>query len=561
MTLDADPRAALERAGAAATLGVALRVAITLVATAGLSVATNAALANAVPGDLLRGAISVGVAGILLGVVTAALVVRPFVRSRADLEVRYQAALADALEDQLTGLGNHRAFQEELDRQVAQAQRYEVPLSLVLIDLDEFKSINDRNGHADGDRTLAGFGRVVASVVRRVDRAFRIGGDEFALLLPHTDADGAKILARRLLATSLQPALRDGVTRPISFSAGISSIPALADNRAQLYSQADSAMYAAKRGGRTDVVVFDPTGPIADTTTGAASAIVEVIARGQLRPVYQPVVELTTSRVLGYEGLVRPAAPAPFTDPAGLFGAAEASGHVMELDFACLETIVGGAAQIPDDAFLSVNLTPKTVEAPEFSTAALLSILARHGFPPERLVIELTEHEPITDVEKVRLKLDTCRRAGMRLAADDLGAGNAGLRLLSELHFDIVKVDLGLVQRSAPGGQASAVVESIVAFATRTGALVIGEGVEYDEQVEQLMALGVPAGQGYLLGRPGPLPAQLVGVDAATAELAASATAQVADPQAADPRAYGLPDMTSWRQSIGLPVPVSAGHQ
>ena len=120
MTLDADRRPNAERAGGIATLGVALRVAATLVATAGLSVVTNAALADTVPGDLLRGAISVGVAGILLGVVTAALVVRPFVRSRADLEIRYQAALADALEDQLTGLGNHRAFQEELDRQVEQ---------------------------------------------------------------------------------------------------------------------------------------------------------------------------------------------------------------------------------------------------------------------------------------------------------------------------------------------------------------------------------------------------------------------------------------------------------
>ena len=555
MTLDADRRPNAERVGGIASLGVALRVAATLVATAGLSVVTNAALADTVPGDLLRGAISVGVAGILLGVVTAALVVRPFVRSRADLEIRYQAALADALEDQLTGLGNHRAFQEELDRQVEQSQRYGVPVSLVLIDLDEFKLVNDKNGHADGDRTLETFGRLVGSAVRRVDRAFRIGGDEFALLLPHTDAEGAKVLARRLLASSLQPAIHVGVTRPISFSAGISSIPEPAGNRAQLYSQADSAMYAAKRGGRTDVLVFDPTDPVTQTASGVAAAIVEVIARGQLRPVYQPVVELTTSRVLGYEGLIRPVAPTPFSDPAGLFGAAETSGHVVELDFACLETIVGGAAMIPDDAFLSVNLTPKTIEAPEFSTAALLSILARHGFPPERLVIELTEHEPITDLERVRLKLDTCRRAGMRLAADDLGAGNAGLRLLSELHFDIVKVDLGLVQRSAPGGQASAVVESIVAFATRTGALVIGEGVEYSEQVDQLMALGVSAAQGYLLGRPEPLPVEPVDAEAAP-RVATSVATMVPDPPP-----HGLPDMTSWRQSIGLPVPASVGRQ
>ncbi len=122
-------------------------------------------------------------------------------RSRADLKVRYQEAVADALRDPLTGLGNHRAFQEELDRQVESAQRYGVPVSLVLIDLDEFKQINDSEGHAFGDQALAHFGGLVKRGLRKVDRSFRIGGDEFAILLPQTDAEAAKIVSRRLLAT------------------------------------------------------------------------------------------------------------------------------------------------------------------------------------------------------------------------------------------------------------------------------------------------------------------------------------------------------------------------
>ena len=153
-----------------------------------------------------------------------------------------------------------------------------------------------------------------------------------------------------------------------------------------------------------------------------------------------------------------------------------------------------------------MNLSPRTIEASEFSAPAMLNILARYDFPPERLVIELTEHQPIVDLERVRRKLDTCRAAGIRVAADDLGAGNSGLKLLSDLHFDVVKVDLGLIQRSSNSAASSAVVESIVAFAVRTGALVIGEGVEHEEQVEQLTALGVTAAQGYLFSRPGPLP-------------------------------------------------------
>jgi EAL domain-containing protein (putative c-di-GMP-specific phosphodiesterase class I) len=198
--------------------------------------------------------------------------------------------------------------------------------------------------------------------------------------------------------------------------------------------------------------------------------------------------------------------------------------------------------------FLSVNVTPRTVEAPEFNVASMLNILARHGFPAERLVIELTEHQPIGDIEQVRNKLDACRRSGMRLAADDLGAGNAGLRLLSDLRFDVVKVDLGLVQRSSPGAPSSAVVESIVAFASRTGALVIGEGVEHEEQVQQLTGLGVTAAQGFLFSRPGPLPEW----DAEPHRLVDLMPRHVeVEPVSVDS------DLEAWKQSIGLASPAA----
>jgi diguanylate cyclase (GGDEF)-like protein len=466
----------------------------------------NTFLVTMQPDPLLRAVISALIGVALAGVALATILIRPLVRSRADLQVRYQAAIADGLRDQLTGLGNHRAFQDELDSQVEHSTRYRVPVSLVLIDLDEFKQVNDSGGHATGDQTLASFGKLVTHVLRKVDRPFRVGGDEFAILLPHTDADGAYIVARRLLVAALQPTVRDPKVKPLSFSAGVSALPDLAANRSALYAQADAALYAAKRAGRTEVVVYDPAEEVAATSPGASAAIADVIARNLLRPVFQPIVDLNTGGTLGYEGLIRPVAPAPYTDPASLFAAAEASGHTVPLDLACVEAIVAAGARIPSDMFLSVNLSPRTVEAPEFNVAAMLSIVARYGFPPERLVIELTEHQPIDDVEQVRHKLDACRRSGMRLAADDLGAGNAGLRLLSDLRFDIVKVDLGLVQRSSPGAPSSAVVESIVAFAARTGALVIGEGVEHEEQVQQLTGLGVTAAQGYLFSRPGPLP-------------------------------------------------------
>ncbi len=517
------------------------RLGFVLAGSAVVAVVAYWLLAFAVPDLALRAvlatSVSVGAAGSMLHLT----VVRPLVADRAELHDRYEAALADALTDPLTGIGNHRAFQEELDRQVEQAHRYGVPVSLILLDIDEFKSINDRHGHAAGDRALADFGRLILSSLRRVDRPYRIGGDEFAVLLPHTDAEGAWVVGRRLLATALQPPLRDQGDTAISFSAGVSTLPELGTTREQLYAQADAALYAAKRAGRTDVVLFDPAATALEPTSAAGAAIAEVIARGQLRPVYQPIVDLDGLTVLGHEGLIRPVPPAPFADPAALFAAAAASGHLVALDMTCIEAIVGGAAALPANQFLSVNVSPRTVEAPEFSGAALLSILARHGFRPDRIILELTEREEIGDVDRVRAKLETCRRSGVRLAADDLGAGNSGLRLLSELRFDVLKVDLSLVQRSAPGAPSEAVVGSVVAFAGRTGALVVGEGVEDPQEAARLVALGVGAGQGYFFGRPGPLLAgdPLVGLPAPGSSVEFPAP------------------MAAWRQSIGLPTPVA----
>jgi diguanylate cyclase (GGDEF)-like protein len=533
--------------GVPTTASMAARMLIPLAAGAALSIAVESVLSATLPDGLVRASISIGIGACLSAVGLAAMLIRPLTRSRADLQVRYQEAIADALRDPLTGLGNHRAFQEELDSQIDAATRYDVPVALVLIDLDEFKQINDSAGHAVGDQTLASFGTLVGSVLRKVDRPFRIGGDEFALLLPHTDADAAHIVARRLLVSALQPNVRDPKVKPLSFSAGVSSLPNPATSRSQLYTQADTALHAAKRAGRTEVLVFDPGAEIEATTAGTSAAIAEVIDQNLLRPVFQPIVDLATGGTLGYEGLIRPMPPAPYADPTSLFAAAEDSGHVVPLDLACVEVIVAAAVRMPKELFLSVNMSPRTIEAPEFSAPAMLNILARYDFAPDRVIIELTEHQPIADLERVRHKLDTCRKAGMRLAADDLGAGNSGLKLLSDLHFDVVKVDLGLIQRSSTSAPSSAVIESIVAFASRTGALVIGEGVEHEEQVKQLTQLGVTAAQGYLFSRPGPLP------DWAGEVRLKRAADQQTRPVARD----GDPDLDAWRRKIGLASPAA----
>lgn len=427
--------------------------------------------------------------------------------SRARLHREFEEVREFALVDGLTGLGNHRSFQEQFEALLDQARRYGHEMSLVLLDLDEFKQVNDAHGHAVGDELLAEVGRLLQREIRRADRAFRIGGDEFAVLLPHTGAEGAAQLARRILATGL--AVRPGASyaRPISFSAGVASCPAHATNREQLQLYADSAMYRGKRSGRTVITIVDPAldGERVDEQKRAAlsGAVASVIDERALRPVYQPLVHLETGRVIGFEGLTRPGPGSPFANPGALFAAAEAGGRIVDLDLACLTAVIAGATAIPAPLLVTLNISPRTLEAPEFGAARLLNMLDQAGLPADRVILEVTERQVIHDLPRVVAVFERCRAAGIRIAADDVGAGNAGLRLLSQFRFDVVKIDLSLVQAGAGQDTVRAVLSTLVDLARRWGALVVAEGVETRAQLAMAGELAIDAGQGYLLGRPG----------------------------------------------------------
>lgn len=427
--------------------------------------------------------------------------------SRSRLRELYESAREAALRDSLTGLGNHRAFQEAVARMVEGARRYGTSFSLVLIDIDEFKRVNDTRGHAVGDQLLAEVGLLVGATIRHTDAAFRVGGDEFALLLPHTDVGGAITLTRRLLARGLEDRVHGEYRAPISFSAGVTSCPEFGVTRLEITAQADAALYRGKRNGRTVVTIYDPEKDHGHVDEGMraelSSAITAVIEAGTLTPVYQPIVDLTSGRVIGYEGLVRVPRQSTFAHAGALFDAAEVAGRVTDLDRAALDIVLRGARDLDESVTLSVNVSPRTLESAEFSYTTFLAILHRHGVAPGRVVLELTERETIRDPERLRKALIGVQNAGVRVAADDVGAGNAGLRLLSQFRFDVVKIDLSLVQR-AGDDKTHSVLRSIVEMADRLGATTIAEGVETSGQLRTARRLGIGAGQGYLLGRPGP---------------------------------------------------------
>ncbi|MFL5779028.1 MAG: EAL domain-containing protein [Chloroflexota bacterium] len=453
------------------------------------------------------------VAGAVVVPLTMAYLARPIIASIDRLEFErdrlvdlYGRARLDALLDGLTGLGNHRAFQEELARQIDQATRYGNSLALLLIDLDDLKSVNDRLGHAAGDELLAAVGRIARATLRRSDRAFRVGGDEFAVLLQNADIETGLTIARRLLAGALDGGDRTHPIEPFSMSIGVSAFPAPTGEGRLLYRHADAALYWCKRHGRTNAVVFDPGkhGLSADDRPieELSAAIARIIEQKALRAVYQPIFSLQTGIPIGYEGLVRPTEGASILDASGLFAAAEKTGRTVELDMMCLEVVAAGVGTLEPDTYLSVNLSPRTLESDQFRTAELTTIFGRRGITPQQLVIELTERESVQDLAQLRRNAAACRKAGMRLAADDVGAGNAGLRLLSEVNFEIVKIDLSLVQGGILHDPSHGILRALQELAARWSATIVAEGVETGEQLAVIREVGINAGQGYLLGRP-----------------------------------------------------------
>ncbi|MFV2062532.1 MAG: EAL domain-containing protein [Chloroflexota bacterium] len=476
-------------------------------------------------------------------VAVSALVLLAFRRFRSDagtearLQLLFDEAQDDSFFDSLTGLGNHRSFQDELTRQGEEFEALGVPVALALIDVDDLQAVNDRMGQAAGDDVLVGVVETMQQLMRPEDRLYRIGGDEFAMLMPGVDIDSAVAMTERVLHFCRRPPSR---RRPSSFSAGVSGIPYLASDRDILRAQAQKALEWVKGHGRGSVEAFDPDRDrMPDHPLDVArSAVREVITGHLLSPVFQPIVDLQNGRVLGFEALIRPDPNGPLPDTARLFAAAAASGRTVELDLACIEVVLMAARHIEPDRLLTLNLSPRTLEVKDFDVSWLLDGLMRNGISPSRVILELTERDAIKDLPRLQRTFEHLQSYGLRLAADDVGAGNSGLRLLSQVRFDIVKIDLSLVQDGTRDPGSHAVLRSLRDLALSQNAVIVAEGVETAAQLQVIQELQIGAGQGFLLGRPG------VAIDATFVDLkrlAASATAAPGPDAASGPRVVTLP--------------------
>ncbi len=426
--------------------------------------------------------------------------------------------------DFLTGLGNRSSFQEAIRRF---AQRH-VPFTLYLIDVDFLKDANDRLGHAGGDALLRRIGEVLGGMAAQGDaHVARIGGDEFALLFA-ADADLEATVTTRIADLQDRPWQYLGEQRAISLSIGSARFPDDADQPDALYHSADLALYQAKRLGRRRHHRFHPRLLTSREThvefTGEAVAAIE---RDEFRLFLQPIVTLSTGSCCGYEALLRWQHPDHGLMLPHRFAevlVAEKIGtriqdHVLELALARLR---GDGDRI---AMLGVNFTAAQLAGP-YAARRVLDRLAHYGIAPAALSIEVTEGVMLDRAADENFA--TLRRlhdAGVCITLDDFGTGFASLAHLRQLPVDRIKIDRSFVAGLAePGSGASAVVRAIIGLGRGLDKIVVAEGVETEDQAEQLRQLGCHQAQGFLFGRaePEPLPPRRVMMAGAYGEAALS---------------------------------------
>jgi diguanylate cyclase (GGDEF)-like protein len=436
----------------------------------------------------------------------------------------HRRALQRATRDGLTDLPNQRAFQDELPQAVASAARYRDSLALVVLDVDDFKFINDRHGHPHGDAVL----RRVAEVLREArpgDRPYRIGGDEFALLLAHTDSDGARTLARRLSRSFVDAGIKVSIgvsaIRPggsESPAAGRGSLPAgrgspAAGGADTLRAEADAALYEAKRqGGHRSAHFDDIRDRVVVTTSAKKEAVRSLIEEGRLTTVFQPIWDFSKETLLGVEALMRPDRSYGLSGSAEAFDIAEQLGRIHQLDVLCVENALRVMPTLDSGVLLFINLSPQTLDLDAVRNDWVRLAVEQAGLSPGQVVIEVTERFGGRTAAVVKC-LRRLREQGFKIALDNVGTGNSGLEMLRKVDAEFVKLDPSIVIAAPTEPSARAVLMAMATFACQTGAFVIAEGIEDEETLQFLRGIDdhdlhvdtiIQGGQGGELGSPSP---------------------------------------------------------
>jgi diguanylate cyclase (GGDEF)-like protein len=409
-----------------------------------------------------------------------------------------------AFTDRLTGLGNHRRFFDKVDRLISERSDDPAPFAVGIVDLDGFKPINDLFGFRAGDEILMQVAMRLKGAMDGHSTVTRIGADEFAFLWPMIFSEEAAAEKAQMLIEILSAPYDVGErTARLSASAGFSLFSSGDDTTEVLVSKAETALYHAKRSGRGKVLVYTREMEEAvKRATNIEQALRRAVSAGEVEPHFQPIVDLKTRSIVGFETLARwtdkdlgPVSPVTFIP------IAEERGIIGPLSQLVLRKATEAARNWPSHLFLSFNLSPSQL-VDQNTGLHILSILDKSGFDPRRLEIEITETGLMTDPASAEKIIEDLRRCGIRVSLDDFGTGQSSLGRLRAFQFDKLKIDRAFVSAILEDRPAEHIVRAILAMCEGLGMDVVAEGIEYEAQAEKLIEFGCAGGQGYLFGKP-----------------------------------------------------------
>jgi len=426
----------------------------------------------------------------------------------AELQEAQEALTTQATHDALTGLPNRALLVERIDHAIARCRRAGGFLAVLFVDLDRFKQINDTHGHAAGDVALRRVADKLVSALRPTDTVARIGGDEFVVLAPDVDNQlHAVDLGTRLVAELGRRVAGADDEERVAASIGISVSSAGRGTAELLLDEADTAMYEAKSLGGRRVAVYDTAlGRQVRERSIARRILQSALEEARVVAYYQPIVELASGRVAGFEALARiQGCDGSITPPSAFIPAAEESGLVVPMGARVLRIALdeagGWPAAAAGDLNLAVNLSSRQFESGDLPALIELQ-LARSGRPPDSLHLELTE-TAVMDLHVDLLdQLNRIAFLGVQIGLDDFGTGYASLTHLRRLPLAFVKVDRSFVQGLGSDHEDERIVAAVIDLAANLGLRSIAEGVETDDQLRRLRELGCDEAQGYLFARP-----------------------------------------------------------
>jgi Amt family ammonium transporter len=419
-------------------------------------------------------------------------------------------ALYLATHDELTGLPNRRALDEQLDEALESCDRSGLALVVAGIDLDGFKKVNDSYGHSAGDELLREVASRIESELRPQDRAFRTGGDEFVVLLTGLHEDTAlaesHTLGNRLIESVSKDYVLQSATTRIGASIGLAAHPLHNEKSTDLARLADLALYAAKSQGKGRVITFDPQMDLDYQRQHELEVdLRQALARDQFFLLYQPLIDTATEQVIGFEALIRWQHPERGLIPPDQFiGLAEQLDLMDDIGAYVLRTACEFAAQwMPTSTAprIAVNVSPTQLKSAGF-VPLVRQTLADTGLDPDRLELEITEDVLVHNFSEMRETLLQVRAMGVSVAVDDFGSGRTSLRYLNQFPVSKLKIDRAFVRHLGNDGKAAQITQSIVNLAQRLGVTVIAEGVEEQQHLEMLRQWQCDQVQGYLFSKP-----------------------------------------------------------